>query len=741
MNSPLSQSQLSIYLACQGLRPEDGNYQQASLYRLPADIPVEKFAKALEIFVTAHPYVLSTIVLEEGEPRVSTPDESDWKAPVIPVASLDEARGSFCATMDLNAGKPLFRLEIYQTPEGNYFYADFHHIIFDGASAAIFLRDIVTAYEGTPLQKESFSGADIALEEEAARASDAFGEAKEWYASTFAEGADTPSQILPDVYGKGPAPYKELILPLSIDSACVRAVASVHKYAESILAHAAWGLTLAAWNADTKACFASIWNGRKGANSRNAMCMCVHSIPVYVEARPEQEIGEVIQKLNDQTRGVRQRAFYSFADCNRDLGLNAGLSLSFQGKFVGVTIPLVLDGRTLEAEDLRTNPPGIGLSSELFSNDEGPWVLRWWYRPDQYTEELLRSLTDSFCATFASMATAKTVSELKHITDSQAALLRSFNPGPSAVDTSKTVLDYFKQSAVERPADTALVFRDKSFSFADIDRLSDNLAAEILRSAAPGGVVSIIINRCEWMMIAPIAAMKAGCAFQPLDPSYPAERLNFMVKDAGASILIASPGLEKLVTEYDGPVISTDSIYSLPAAKPDAPAPKPEDLFILLYTSGTTGTPKGCQLSFGNVTTFAFNNATNLCMDSQSRLSTYASFGFDAFMGDLTTALVAGCALYIIPEEIRLDLAALDAYFTSSGITHGLMTTQVAVQFALNYPDNPSLQCLFTGGEKMPSIALPKYQLVNCYGPTESTCYVVYKKLEKQEENVPIGKP
>ena len=741
MISPLSQSQLSIYLACQGLRPEDGNYQQASLYILPESIPLERFASALETFVAAHPYVLSTIVMHEGEPRISTPETVDWKTPVIEVGSMVEARKGFCSTMDLNAGGPLFRLELYKTPEGNYFYADFHHIIFDGASAGIFLRDIQVAYEGSPLQQETFSGADIALEEEAARASEAFGEAQQWYATTFAEAAETPSQIIPDVYGQEPAPYRELLLPLSIDAAVVKEVSSVHRYAESILAHAAWGLTLAAWNADTKGSFASIWNGRKGAGSRNSMCMCVHTIPVLVEAAPQQEIAEIIKKLNDQTRGVRQRAFYSFADCNRDLGLNAALSLSFQGQFVGVTVPLTLDGQTIEAEDLRTNPPGVGLSSELFSNNDGPWYIRWWYRPDQYSEELLRSLTDSYCATFASMATARTVAELRHTTAAQEEALRGFNPGPLEADPGKTVLDYFKEHLAARPSDTVLVYQDKKLSFADVDRLSDNLAAEILKHTAPGNVVSIILDRNEWMMIAPLAALKAGCAYQPLDPSYPAERLNFMVKDAAASLLIADPGLEKLVTEYDGPIIGTDKIYSLPEGKPEAPAPKPEDLFILLYTSGTTGTPKGCQLTFGNVTAFALNNTRNLSFGPDSQMTAYASFGFDAFMGDLCTSFVSGAAIHIIPEEIRLDLARLDAYFTANGVTHTLMTTQVAVQFALNYPDNPSLKFLYTGGEKMPSLAVPHYQLVNCYGPTETSCYVVSKKVKKQEDNIPIGTP
>ena len=188
--------------------------------------------------------------------------------------------------------------------------------------------------------------------------------------------------------------------------------------------------------------------------------------------------------------------------------------------------------------------------------------------------------------------------------------------------------------------------------------------------------------------------------------------------------------------------LATEIIWKfLPDGKPDIPEPKPDDRFILLYTSGTTGVPKGVQLNHRNIATYARCNAGSLGITAESNTAVYASFGFDASMRDLSTAMAAGASLHIIPEELRLDLAALDGFFTDNHITHLLMTTQVATQFALNFPDNPSLQVLYTGGEKLSSFAPPKYRLVNAYGPTETTAYTVSKDVWEQEPDVPIGKP
>ena len=197
--------------------------------------------------------------------------------------------------------------------------------------------------------------------------------------------------------------------------------------------------------------------------------------------------------------------------------------------------------------------------------------------------------------------------------------------------------------------------------------------------------------------------LKAGCAYQPLDPTYPKERLNFMMQDANAKLLIADEALRPIVEAYQGEVLLTKDIEHLPNAQNTPMIPiSPNSLFILLYTSGSTGVPKGCMLEHRNLVTFCDWYRRYYDLQAEDHVAAYASYGFDACMMDMYPALTTGATVYIIPEEIRLDLIALNDYFEANHITHAFMTTQVGCQFA--EMDNHSLKHLSVGGMRYASM-------------------------------------
>ena len=123
-----------------------------------------------------------------------------------------------------------------------------------------------------------------------------------------------------------------------------------------------------------------------------------------------------------------------------------------------------------------------------------------------------------------------------------------------------TVLDAFRQQVKDHPSQPAVVYEKLQLTYSEVDELTDNLAAYIESQVPPKSVVGIMLGRNEYMMLAPLGALKAGCAYLPLDPSYPPERLEFMIKDAGAKMLVADEDLLPILKEYKGPVLKTADI-------------------------------------------------------------------------------------------------------------------------------------------------------------------------------------
>ena len=531
-------------------------------------------------------------------------------------------------------------------------------------------------------------------------------EARTWFVEHFSACADLDTRLIPDLHAGGPGEMKRVECPIAFGAKDLDALRQRFSCDADILLTTAFGVTVSVWNADTKAFFPT------GGGQR----------PVLVEWTPEQSLEELVRNRQEQAEGAARFGDYTYEDCVRDLG--PGFSVSFDGP-----------------DDPEAEVGDDALAFRLTDAGKGGFKLVCQFRSDQYSEGILQQFADSFSACLLSMGKADKVSDLEFATEKQVAETDSFNPEPFPGDPDVTLLDLFRENVAKYPDHPAVVFRDTTLTYAELDALTDRLAAYVASVVKPGGVVSVILNRNQFMVVAPLGVLKAGCAYEPLDPSYPTERLSFMVQDAGASLLIADPGLEGLISGYEGPVLSTDKIQSLPEGKANVPAPAPDDLFILLYTSGTTGVPKGVQLCHRNISVFARNNDASLGITQVSHTAAYASFGFDANMSDFSTALAAGASLYIIPEEIRLDLLALNEYFEQNGITHSMMTTQVATQFAINFPENKSLVGLYTGGEKMASFPVPKFGMFNCYGPTETTAYVVSKHVTVQEPDVPIGRP
>ncbi|MBO7068521.1 MAG: amino acid adenylation domain-containing protein [Bacteroidaceae bacterium] len=706
MRSPLSQAQLGVYYACETTVSDEYNYQNTVLFTLPEDTDLALLQQAVQGALCAHSYLGSRVVVnEEGVPEIESADESvEFRVECLEVTEeeWDTIQETFSQTMDVH-GEKLYRTEIYSVKGGkSYLYIDLHHVLTDGFSLTVLLREIERIYNGKKPAGEMIDGVTIANEEAAQRADETLmGEAREWYAKTFCDAADTDSLPIPEAIVESQKSEEESsyqFFPLSVSKEEVQAIEKRFGAKESVIMQTAFAQLLATYSAEEKASYCTAFWGRTDRRTLGAITMMVHTLPVFMQTKADTTIADMLSSMDEQLQLTQKYQYYAYPDAVRDLGLNNQVMFVYQGSVLNDKRGLRLGETMAPYTDLRRPTPGWKLSAELFET-AGQYALKLGYSTADYSEAFLKQLAEAYSMILRSMVTAERVCELEYCSESQLQWLDARNPkAPKASEGS--LVARFKQHVAEQPNAICVVAGDKRLTYAEVDKLSDTLDPQYTERCGEH-VIGYSVPRNEQMIIVPLAIAKAGMTALPLDSSYPAERLDFMRADAA---------------QYEG-----------------------NEAFILLYTSGTTGTPKGVMLGEKNILTFCHFHNKHIGLTSESRYATYAGYGFDAFMQDLWGCMTAGATMYVIGDDIRFDLEAIHEFILREQITHIFMTTQVATQLVQNFPDIPCLQHLGTGGEKLMSLEPPTYRLLNAYGPTESTVFVSSYWVEKKEPNIPIG--
>ena len=516
----------------------------------------------------------------------------------------------------------------------------------------------------------------------------------------------------------------------------------------------AWGRTMQIYNNVEDVVFGKVVSGRDNSTEdvSDLAGIFINTIPVRVTTSDSITVREALHAIQDQAAKSNQYDFCHLSEIQQQSELGSNLLkiiLAFENfpgtdeKELQEQTPIHIEATSFKEENF------ADFEVVVHVGQEGELAMRIAFNPVRYRASEVRLVIRTFMTIAESMISGidKKFGDLQIVDSSEQSALLALGKGEELeFDRSETLVALFRKQAQKTPDAPAIVFRDKRMSFAEVDALTNRLAVYLAKQGV--GVetaVGVMIDRSELMLIYPMAIMKAGAAYMPLDSHFPEDRLAFMCDDAKVSIILSDDGIvADAMPHFEGTVYESSQLSQLAevndAEVQSLPNAQPDNMFVILYTSGSTGKPKGCMLEHRNIVNFCHWYVKEFDVTASDRAVAYANFGFDAHMMDLYPALSVGASVYIIPSDMRMDLMAMNKYMEEEQLTIAFMTTQIGYMFATAI-ENKSLRLLSVGGEKLQPLKRPPFRFYNGYGPTECTLYSTCYNIESDYDSSYIGRP
>ncbi|GGV31215.1 non-ribosomal peptide synthetase [Streptomyces spectabilis] len=659
---------------------------------------------------------------------------------------LDEDRA---AGIDLGAA-PLMRLTLIRlAPDRVRMVWTFHHILLDGWSAAQVFDEVCERYAAATAGRRP-EIADRApfrdYLEWLSRQDTARSEA--YWRETLA-GFSAPTELPRD---RRPAEAHRTsssgTVGVALDagtSARLRETAQRAGLTVNTLVQGAWALLLSRYGGGDDVVFGTTVSGRPAElpGVTSMVGVFINTLPTRVRIDGGRGLLEWLRELQAAQSESRRHDFVSLAQLQTWSEVPGGTNL-FDSIVVFENYPfdegaLARHGLAIEQER-DVEPTNYPLNVVVAPGDILSVILD--YDPAHFEESTARSLSERLLHTLRLLADASDETRLDAVDvlapEERERLVRGA-VRPELARVVPEVLPVLVEAAVDRSPDaTALVAPGLTLSFAEVEARANRLAHGLIaQGVGPGDLVALVLPRSAEMVLAQLGVAKAGAAYVPVDPGYPAERVALMLRDAAPALTLDAERVADLLADGSREDRPTDEHRVRPLLLDDAA--------YVIYTSGSTGTPKGVVVTHRGLAGFAAAEAAHYEVEHGDRVLAFATPSFDASVLELCMSLPHGAAL-VVPAPGPLLGADLAQVLRTERITHTLLPPAALSTLPPETPGTlPDLKTLTVGadacGPELVAAWAPYHRLVNSYGPTEATVVATWSgPLTADGSAPPIGR-
>ena len=655
------------------------------------------------------------------------------------------------------ATPPLIRFTLIRlSPDEHRLLLTSHHILMDGWSTPVLIRELLTLYASggdggslPPVTRYRDYLRWIAAQDRGA-ALTAWREAL--------AGLEEPTRLAADAVGRAPLAPERVALPLSPTlTAALNQQARSRGLTLNTYVQAAWAILLGRLTGRDDVVFGITVAGRPPElpGIESMVGLFINTLPLRVRLAPDQKLGALLAQLQDRQSAMMAHQHVGLAEVQ---GI-AGLGELFDTLVVFENYPVDRSGPGAEAGLRLADITGHDATHYPFTLMAIPGEslqLRLDYRPDLFDRESIEALAQRLIRLLEAAVEdpEQPIGSLDILSAAERqTILREWNDTARPIP-STTLPELFAVQAAQNPDAVAVVFEDESLTYAQLDARANQLAHH-LRSlgVGPEVVVGLCVERSLEMMVGLLGILKAGGAYLPLDPSYPSERLAFMLDDVRAPVLLTQSTLLARIGQHTGTTVRLDSDWPIIAKYPKT-VPRtglcPANTAYIIYTSGSTGTPKGVVVNHRNIVRLV-REANYVDLTSGDVFLHLAPLSFDASTFEIWGALLNGAKLVVYPDG-AIDLSRLKQTIAQSNISVMWLTAALFHQVVdEDVRALAGLKQLLAGGDvlsvphvRQVNASLPNCRLINGYGPTEGTTFSVCHTLTQTtgaDASVPIGHP
>jgi tyrocidine synthetase-3 len=778
---PLSPTQKRIYILQQMVAGTTSyNMPQVIPMGRWKDMDMEKLENTFKKLVDRHESLRTSFGIVAQQPIQKTHHRVDvfmdfYEA--VDTAEVQAVIANFIRPFNLSQ-TPLWRIGLLNVREEEYLLlVDIHHIISDGVSNEILVRDFLALYRDRELPELRIQYKDFAEWQNRPQVRETIKQQKDYWLNEFEY--EIPVLNLPTDYAR-PAvqSFEGNLLDFEISAehtAALESIASGEGATLYMVLLAVTNILFSKLSDLEDIIIGSPIAGRRYADLEKIIGMFVNTLALRNCPTGEKSFKAFLNEVKEKTLKAFENQEYPFEDLvekvsvDRDASRNPLFDVMFALQtFIGDDSDV--DGLYEDLPDVQQNQYQYEDRTAKFDlttaavKDQERLLFTFQYSTKLFKKETIERFITYFKKIVSSVVEEPGMKlwQIEIISEEEKLkILQDYNDTDTEYPRDKTIHQLFEEQVGRSPDRTAVIGSEHrafgsagtgassapgpmlcALTYCKLNEKSNQLGRWLReKGLRPGAIAAIMVDQSIEMVIGIMAVLKAGGAYLPIDPRYPEERIKYMVKDSGSTLLLTQRHLAAKAVELCEIIDLKDAdLYKYDGGNRILePLNVPTDPAYVIYTSGSTGHPKGTLIQHHSLNNLCHWHNRRYSVTVSDRATKYAGFGFDASVWEIFPYLVVGATIYIIEDEMKSDIYRLNRFFEEMNITISFLPTQLCEQFMTLR--NRSLRILLTGGDKLRSYTKQDYLLVNNYGPTENTVVSTSFTVDGIFGNIPIGEP